>query len=86
MIAIEWEARMHNFVLDVGHKREQMANISQTFNHLSSADFFPRRTTTFQLLRMFVHSDHFGDQNFVELNECFKITLLFIINQSCPHG
>ena len=41
VIAIEWKARTHNFGLDVGHRKVLIANISQTFNHLSSVDFFP---------------------------------------------
>jgi len=41
VIAIEWKARTHNFDFDVGHRKVLIANISQTFNHLSSVDFFP---------------------------------------------
>ena len=41
VIAIEWKARTHNFGLHVGHRKVLIANISQTFNHLSSVDFFP---------------------------------------------
>ena len=41
VIEMEWKALTHNFGLDVGHKKVLIANISQTFNHLSSIEFFP---------------------------------------------
>ena len=41
VIEMEWKALTHNFGLDVVHKKVLIANISQTFNHLSSIEFFP---------------------------------------------
>ena len=41
VIEMEWKALTHNFGLDVGQKKVLIANISQTFNHLSSIEFFP---------------------------------------------